>query len=292
MKKMKIWMNGRLVDSAHAKVSVSDRGFLYGDGVFETMRSYAGVVFRIDAHLNRLTGSLKVMSIKPPYSMKCLKKMIYKSLAANDLKSAYIRITITRGEGRFALDLKDVSRPNTVIVAKEFGEYPDRMYKRGIRAMCVNGTRQNEYSPVTGIKSINYMNHIIARLDAKGHGFDDAILLNTKGDIAEGAASNIFLVKDNALVTPSIGSGILPGITRDVVIGIVRKLKISLKEKTVTYRELINADEVFLTNSLVEMLPVVNIDRRTIGNGSPGAVTRLLALLYQKCVIREVLHRD
>ncbi len=292
MKKMKIWMNGRLVDIAHAKISVSDRGFLYGDGVFETMRSYAGVVFRIDAHLDRLSGSLKVARIKPPYSRKYLKKMIYKSLAANGLKSAYIRITITRGEGRFALDLKDVFRPNTVIVAKEFGEYPDRMYKRGIRAMCVNSTRQNEYSQVAGIKSINYLNHIIARLDAKGRGFDEAILLNTRGDIAEGAASNIFLVKDSALATPSIDSGILPGITRDVVIEIARKLKIPLKEKTVTYRELINADEVFLTNSLVEVLPVVNIDRRAIGNPSPGDITRLLALSYQKCVIREALHRD
>jgi branched-chain amino acid aminotransferase len=165
------------------------------------------------------------------------------------------------------------------------------VYKRGIRAMCVNGTRQNEYSPITGIKSINYLNHIIARLDAKGMGFDEAILMNTRDNIAEGVASNIFLVKDRALVTPSIESGILPGVTRGAIIEISRKLKMPLKEKAVTYKELINADEVFLTNSLVEVLPVVNIDRKTIGGGSPGDVTRLLALLYQKRVIREVLHR-
>lgn len=284
-------MNGRIVGGKLAKISVSDRGFLYGDGVFETMRSYAGVVFCLDAHLDRLFRSLKAARIRPPYPKVYLKKAIFKTIKAGGFKSAYIRVTITRGEGKFGLGMDNISRPNTVIVVKELIDYPDRIYKRGIKALCVSNTRQNEYSPVTSIKSVNYLNQIVARLDAKARGFDDAILLNTRGNVAEGCASNIFLVKKNVLVTPSIESGILPGITRDIIIGIARKHKIPLKEKTVTYRDLINSDEVFLTNSLVEVLPVVKIGLKKIGDGSPGDVTRLLALIYQKCVIRGVLHR-
>ena len=288
MRKIKIWINKKFIDIDDAKISIFDRGYLYGDGIFETMRSYAGVVFRIDEHLDRLFNGLKVMKIMPSYNKRYLKNIIYKSLKINGFKSAYIRLTITRGEGRFSLSYSDNFIPNVVIVTKEFGEYPDWMYFRGISAKVVE-IRQNELSPVSAIKSTNYLNHILARLDAKDEGCDEAILMNTKGYIAEGAASNIFLVKRNNLTTPSLESGILPGITRKLIIEIAGILKLKVKERRIYYRELLNADEVFFTNSLIEILPVRKIDSETIGDGEVGDITRLLHISYQKQVIREVL---
>lgn len=292
MKKNKVWINGSFTEASSAKISVFDRGFLYGDGVFETMRSYAGVIFRVDLHLMRLFASLEAIRISPSYTREYLKAEIYKALKANDLKSAYIRVAVTRGEGRFGLDFKDTFRPNTVIITKEFGEYPKRMYNRGISAKCVKSTRQNEYSPLAGIKSLNFLNYIIARFNAKSNGASEAILTDTKGHIAEGASSNIFLVKKGALLTPDLSCGILPGITRGVIVEIAKRLKIAVKEKKVAHKELLLADEVFLTNSLIEILPVTRIDSRKIGNGSPGEMTKLLRISYQKQIIKEVLFDD
>ena len=288
MKPQKVWINGKFFDSDNAKVSVFDRGFLYGDGVFETMRSYAGVVFKLDEHLDRLYKSLSVVKIKLPYRKRQLKDAIYRSLQVNALKSAYIRLTVTRGEGRFSIDYKDDFKPNVVIVAKEFGEYPEDMYARGISAK-VSKIRHNEYSPVSKIKSLNFLNYILARLDAKAQGFDEAILANTKGHITEGATTNIFLVKDEALMTPPPESGIIPGVTREVILKIARKLRLKIREREVSYKDLLNSDEVFLTNSLVEVLPVTRIDSKKIARAKPGDTTRLIHISYQKEVIRRTL---
>lgn len=300
---MKIWINGKFIDEKKARISVFDRGFLYGDGVFETMRSYAGVVFKLDEHLNRLFGAMKTIRIAPPYSAKYLKEVVNKSLVINGLKSAYIRLTVTRGEGRFGINYPAGSeikggipprvrqmaeRPNVVVVAKGFGEYPGWMYKKGITCRVVKA-RQNEHSPVSNIKSLNFLNHILARLDAKRAGADEAILANTGGFIAEAATSNIFLVKGASLITPSLESGIVPGITRDVIVLLARALRLDFRQKAVSCRELFSADEIFLTNSLVEVLPVTGIDGKKIGSGSPGEITKLLRISYQKQVIREVL---
>ena len=285
MKRLKVWINRRFVGIDDAKISAFDRGFLYGDGIFETMRSYAGKVFRLDEHLDRLFASLKIVRIKLPYKKRYLERIIYKSLAINDLKSAYIRLTITRGEGRFGINYRDKFTPNLVMVAKEFGDYPGWMYKKGISAAVVS-LRQNEYSPTTKIKSLNFLNYILARLEAKAKGFDEAILTNTKGAVAEGATSNIFLIKNRRLATPSLKSGIVPGVTRAVIIGIAKSLRLDLKEGQVSYKELLNSDEVFLTNSLAEVLPVIRIDSKMIGDGQPGDITKLLHVSYQKEVIR------
>lgn len=285
---MKIWINSRFVEEKDARVSVFDRGFLYGDAVFETMRSYAGVVFRLDAHLGRLLSSLKVLKIKRPYDAAYLKDSIYKTLEVNRQKSAYVKLAITRGEGRFGIGYRDAFVPNIVIVAKDFEEYPDWMRKRGLSAGVVR-MRQNEYSPLSGIKSANFLTYILARFHAKDDGFDEAILMNTRGGIAEAATSNIFLVKGNTVITPSLDSGILPGITRAVILKIAKKLRLGVKEKAVSYRELLCADEVFLTNSLAEVLPVTRIDSKRIGRGLPGELTKLLHISYQKQVIKEVL---
>ncbi|MFA5146772.1 MAG: aminotransferase class IV [Candidatus Omnitrophota bacterium] len=288
MKNGMVWMNGRFVDIDKAKVPISDRGFLYGDGVFETMRSYAGVIFRLDRHLDRLFGAFRVMKMDPPYAKKYLRGIAYRVLKANNLKSAYIRMAVTRGEGRFGIGYRDIFTPNTVVVAKEFEEYPRWMHKRGISAKVVD-LRQNELSPLSGIKSLNFMPYILARLHAKEEGFDEAILANTKGHIAEAATSNIFIVRGYCLITPSLESGILPGITRGAVIEIAKRLKMRVIEKPVTRGELLGADEVFLTNSLAEVLPVRAVDSKRIGKGAPGDVTRLLRIAYQKQVIAETV---
>ncbi len=283
----KIWINGKFLDPDKAKVSVFDRGFMYGDGVFETMRGYAGRIFKLDRHLERLFGSLKALKIEHKYSKKYLQDAIYKTLKTNRLSSAYIKLTITRGEGRFGISHKDIFSPNVVITAKDFEGYPGWMSDMGLSA-AITGV-QNDGSITSGIKTLNYLPYILARFDAKGMGFDEAILTNTKGYITEAATSNLFVVRKGSLITPSIGSGCLPGITRGVIIEISKGLKISVKEKLLTRPELLAADEIFLTNSLAEVLPVTMVDSKRIGSGAVGGITKLLRNSYQKEVIKEVL---
>lgn len=267
---MKVWLNGKFTDSRDAKISVFDRGFLYGDGLFETMRAYAGSIFLPDEHLARLFNSSKNLGIKIPYSKKELREASHSSIRRNRLKDAYIRITVTRGG-------------NAIILTKEFEERPRRDYIDGASAK-VSSMRSNEHSPLAGMKTLNFMNYLIAKEEAKAGGYGEAILLNTKGDVAEGATSNIFLVKNGRLLTPSLDSGILPGITRRAIIGIASRLKIAVVEKHVLYKELSTANEVFVTNSLIEVLPVVKIDSGLIGNGRPGNVTKLLHVLYRRMI--------
>ena len=283
----KVYINGKLVNTDKAKISIFDRSFLYGDAAFETMRGYAGVVFRLDEHLARLIGSLKILRVKDAYTKDYLKKAVYEVLNANRLKSAYVRIVVTRGEGRFGIGYKDTFKPNLIIVAKDFEGYPGCIFSKGIDAKIIGVT--NEYSVLSKMKTANYLNYILARFDAQSAGSDEAILTNTKGCITEGATSNIFIVKNNGLITPSESSGILPGITRGVIIEIAKKLKISVKEKLLSRRELLGADEIFLTNSLAEVLPVTRVDSKRVGSGLVGDITKLLRISYQKAVIREMV---
>ncbi len=280
---MKVWLNKRIVDLRLAKVSVFDRGFLYGDGVFETMRSYDGKVFKLWEHLGRLRAGLKAIGIKMPYGEKGLAAAIRRLLKTNGLKDAYIRVEISRGAGRIGMDARDVFCPTAVIITKEFAPYPAWMHEKGISLRVVRA-RTNEYSPVTNIKSLNYLNNIVARTEAKNKGADEAILMNTRGHIAEAATSNIFLVKGNKVSTPSVASGILPGVTRRCVIGLAYALGLSVREGVVTYKELMGSDEVFLTNSLFEIIPVVKIDGRKIGGSKPGRLTSILAEGYKELV--------
>ena len=284
----KVWVNKKFFNIDKARISIFDRGFLYGDGVFETMRGYAGAVFKIDEHLDRLGRSLKVIGIRLPYSKNYLKKEIYRLIAVNKLKNAYIRLTLTRGEGRFGIEHKDALKPNVVIVAKKFTSYPGWMFDKGISCHVVK-IRQNELSPISNVKSLNFLGYIMARFEAKAAGAYEAILLNTKDHIAEAATSNLFIVKGNTVMTPSITSGALPGITRAVIIKIAKSLGLKVIEKSLFYKELMNSDEVFLTNSLAEVLPVTKIDRKMIGLGLPGDITKLLHISYQKEVTRNSL---
>lgn len=289
MKEPKVWMNGRFVAASKAAVPLSDRAFLYGDGVFETMRAYAGIVFRLDAHLDRLFDSLKAIYIKPPFSKEYIKDRTRRTVIMNGLKSAYVRLTVTRGAGMSGIDIRPGSRPDAVIVARELEEYPRHVYERGISACVARSTRQNECSPVSRIKSLNYLNYIMARAEARKRGCGEAIIRNTAGNIAECSASNIFIVKNGRLITPSVDSGILSGVTRGAVIDIARRLRIKVIEKAVTREELTGCDEAFLTSSIAEIIPITMIDSKKVGSGRPGELTRLFRISYQKEVIREVL---
>jgi branched-chain amino acid aminotransferase len=286
----KVWINGKFYDSDRAKISVFDRGFMYGDGAFETMRSYAGTVFRLDDHIGRLATSLGALGIRPPCSGKALASTVYRALKANGLKNAYIKVVVTRGEGRFGIGYKDRLIPSTVVVAKDFEGYPEWMFSEGLTA-SIAGLRQNELSILSRVKSLSFLGYILARFEAKDMGYDEAILLNTKGTVAEAATSNVFIVKDGSLATPSLLDGVLPGVTRACVMTLAKKAGIKTSERAVKPGELMAADEVFLTNSLAEILPVTRVGRARIGNGRPGEITKLLRISYQMEVIREVLAR-
>ena len=280
---MKIWLNGKVVDERNAKVSVFDRGFLYGDGVFETMRSYNGVVFKLDEHLYRLNRSLKITEIKIPYPAAFLKKQVYGLLKVHKINDAYIRITVTRGVGTIGLAKITCKRPTIMIVVNKFVPYPETMYKKGVSLKTVSAA-QNENSPASMIKSTSFLNYILARLEAKKGGFDDAIMLNSKKRICESTVSNIFMVKGRDLITPPAEEGVLPGITREVILSLAARLGLKAREKALNLKRLYSADEVFLTNSLMEVMSVSEVDGRFIGSGKPGEFTHKIHLKYKKIV--------
>lgn len=281
MKKLKFWKNGKFFEETKACVSLSDRGFLYGDGIFETMRAYDGAVFMLEAHMERLFASLEVVKIKPPFSKAALKSAVRSCIRKNALKSAYIRLTITRGEGKFGIDVSGLGRSNAVIAAKELIGPPEEFYERGIKVIVAKSTRQNESSPLARVKSLNFLNYVMARMEAREKGFDEAVILNTKGYVAEGASSNIFIVKGGCLITPSVESGILPGVTRGVIMDIAAKHKIVVTARRIGAPELLSADEIFITNSIQEVVPVVMVGSKKIGSGTPGKTTKLLRTYYR-----------
>ena len=281
-KTMKIWLNNKIVNDKNAKVSIFDRGFLYGDGVFETMRSYNGTIFRLDDHLGRLYGAFEVTGIKILYPKKFLRQKIYELLKINKLDNAYIRVTVTRGIGTIGLAKIECENPTVVIIVRKFTPYPDRMYKNGICVKIVK-VGQNENSPISGIKTTSFLNYILARLEAKKAGFDDAIMLNSKREVSESTVSNVFLIRGRALITPSLESGILPGVTRNAVLRLAERAGLKPTEKRVAVKELRRADEVFLTSSLMEIMPVVKIDEKVIGKGKPGLFTEKIHFEYKRC---------
>ncbi|MFH1239530.1 MAG: aminotransferase class IV [bacterium] len=278
-----VYLNGTFVPGHRAKISLFDRGLLYGEGLFETMRSYSGQVFRLDEHLRRLRGSCKLLNIKLSLNDSALKKAVYKTLKKNNLADAYIRITVTKGEAEPGFSQAVYGEPNLFIIAHLFKPYPPRLYETGLKAI-ISKIKQNEGSPLVNIKSLNFLNNILAKNEAYEKGAGEAILTNTKGYITEAATSNIFLVLGHSLITPSIDSGILPGITRQAVLEIASKLKLKTKTKKILPAELFKADEIFLTNSLAEIVPVVKINKKIIGNGRAGQITQLIHKQYRQLV--------
>lgn len=276
-----IYLNTRFVPLDKAKISILDRGFLYGDGVFETMRSYGGVVFRLEEHIERLSRSLKTLHIRPRVSKSKIQKIVYRLLDRNRLKNAYIKIIVTRGRSTGLLAPSPKTRPTLVIYAMPYKKFTKDIYQKGIR-VSLSKSRYNEKSKLAGNKTLNYLDNILYRYDAGRKNFDDAILANTKGFISEASSSNIFLVKGKKVVTPCLESGCLPGITRQEIIRLAGKfLKNKVCETFIRTNTLYSADEIFLTNSLAEIVPVVKVDNRVVGDGKPGPLTKRLMELFR-----------
>jgi len=279
-----VYLNDAMVPRSQAKVSTVDYGFLYGYGLFETMRAYSGSVFRLDSHLTRLAKSADRLGIVVDTGV--LKKAVMDTLEANGLRDARVRLTVSIGEGSFVPDLHSCIAPSVLVVAAKYTPYADEIYQRGFR-IIVSSIRRNSQSPVPAMKTANYLESLLARQEAKAAGVDDALFLNEKGQLAEASTSNVFLVSKGMLKTPQQESGILPGITRGVILELALQMGIMAFETDIRLEEMLGADEAFLTNSILEIIPITNLNGKAIGDGRPGPITRQLMAAYKNLVRSE-----
>ncbi len=281
---MKVYVNGNIVDRDKAVISVFDRGFLYGDAIFETIRSYGGRLFRAKDHLGRLYSTLKALKIKQPIADKEAERVVYELLEINGLKDARIRITISRGESEDRkMDISKSGAPTIVISAEQYVPPPDKYYENGI-AVDIAESRRNSQTVLKKFKVVNYLDSILARNVALPKGCFDTIFLNDAGYICEGSTSNIFMVSGNKLLTPSLDCGVLPGITRKVILEISCYAGLGMQEGKFILDDLKNASEVFITNSLFEIMPVVKVDEKIIGKGFAGVMTKKIHGLYRELI--------
>ena len=279
---MKIYLNGKFVAQEDAKVSVFDHGLLYGDGAFEGIRAYGGVVFKLGEHMDRLYETCHTMMIGVGLTKKEMIAAVVKTLKINGLRDAYIRLVVTRGDGDLGLDpRKCKAGPNIFIIADKIVLYPAELYKNGLTIVTVPTVRNNPEAINPQLKSLNYLNNIMAKIEANNAGVPEAIMLDGSGYVAECTGDNIFMVKGGILKTPIQGR--LRGITRDCVMEIAeKKCKLKVQETLITRHEFFNAEEVFLTGTAAELIPVVKIDGRVIGTGKPGPVTLKLLKLFHE----------
>jgi len=278
-----IYLNGRLTPRSRARLSPFDHGFLYGYGLFETMRAYRGDIFRLDRHLLRLHRSAEALGLASGLAAFDLEAACRETLGANRLKEARLRLTVSAGEGDIIPDPASCSAPTILITARSFTPPSAQEYERGFKAV-LSSLRRDSQSPLSRLKSTSYLANVIARREARAAGGDEGVVLNEKGCLAEGSTTNIFLVSQGVLVTPSLESGILPGITREAVLEIARCLNIAAAEREVELAELTQAEEAFVTSSLLEIMPLTSFDGRAIGAGKPGRLTRKLMAAYRKLV--------
>ncbi len=278
-----IFLNNRLIPEKKAIVSVFDHGFLYGDGIYETLRSYSGVVFKIDEHIERLFRSASMISLKISKTQEMIKSAIYKTIKANRLSDAVVRMSVSRGKGPIGLDPELCPKPTFVIIAYPFKGHPKGNYQRGVKVTIVNTRRNFKGALDPRIKSLNFLNNILAKIEAKRSGAYEAIMLNYRGYIAEGTISNVFFVKDGLLCTPEIGVGILDGITRRLIIDIARERGIGISEGRFRLDDIYKAQEVFISSTTMEVMPVVEVDDIKI-SARPGRITRMLHKAYKEKV--------
>ncbi len=282
-----IYLNGRFVPQEEAVVSVFDHGLLYGDGVFEGIRAYHGRVFRLREHVDRLYESAKSIALDIPLSRKEMQEVVLETLRRNRLHDGYVRLVVSRGVGDLGLDPRKCSKPTIFCIAASIQLYPEEYYERGLEVITV-ATRRNVAEALNPrIKSLNYLNNILAKIEANLAGVPEAIMLNNEGYVAEATGDNVFIVKNGSLVTPPPYAGLLEGITRNAVIELARARAIPVHETLFTRHDLYVADECFLTGTAAEVIPVVRIDGRTIGDGKPGKLTALLIRDF-----RELTRRD
>ncbi|MFH1406608.1 MAG: branched-chain-amino-acid transaminase [Candidatus Omnitrophota bacterium] len=282
-----IYLNGKFVESKEAKISVFDHGLLYGDGVFEGIRSYNGLVFKLEEHIERLYESAHAIMLKIPLSRAELTKAVLKTLRVNKIKDAYIRLVVTRGIGDLGLDPRKCKMPTIFIIADKIALYAEDLYKKGMEIITAPTPRSLPESLNPQIKSLNYLNNILAKIEALHCGYEEAIMLSYQGYVAECTGDNIFIVKDSVLLTPPAYVGTLKGITRCAVMKLAKKVKMQAKEELLTRHDLYNADECFLTGTAAEIMPVVKIDARAIGDGKPGKITARLLKEFRNLTKRD-----
>lgn len=276
-----IYLNGSLLSAEDAKISPLDYGFLYGFGLFETMRAYDGKVFKLDAHLSRLAKAAKTLGM-PPVTLD-LKQTVADTIKANKLKSARIRITVSAGEGSALPDITSCPKPTVLITARDYQPPAKEIYEKGYKAI-ISSIRRNAESPLSRLKTTTYLDNLLAKQEAKAKEVDEAVFLNEHDLVAEGSMSNIFIVSEGVLKTPRVENGILPGITRETILDLARKEGIEAEQGDIWLDELLEAEEAFLTNSLIEVMPLVKVARNRIGSGKPGPVSQKLITAYRKMV--------
>jgi branched-chain amino acid aminotransferase len=279
---LKIYINGQILPQEDAKISVFDHGLLYGDGVFEGIRAYNGNIFLLDQHLDRLYNSAKTIALKIPISKAEMENAIKMTMKTNNMTDSYIRLVVTRGVGKLGLDPNKCSTPQVIIITDTIELYPRELYEKGLDIVTVTTIRNHFSALDPKIKSLNYLNNILAKLESLQAGAGEALMLNKDGYVAECAGDNIFVVNNNILLTPPSSSGILIGITRNVVMELAIEMGIQVREELMTRYDLYIADECFLTGTAAEIIPVVKIDGRTVGTGKPGKITLNLLKKYQE----------
>ncbi len=276
-----VYINGQLFPKGDAKVSVYDHGLLYGDGVFEGIRVYGGKVFLLDEHIERVYESAKAIRLEIPMTPVELSNATEETVKANEITDGYVRLVITRGAGSLGLDIRRTSNPQVIIIADTISLYPKELYENGLQLVTASTIRNHPGALSPRIKSLNYLNNILAKIEAIDAGTLEALMLNHKGEVAECTGDNIFIVKRGVLITPPTSAGILEGVTRNSVIELARKAGITVEETEMTRHDIFVADECFLTGTAAEVIPVVGLDGRTIGNGEPGPITQKLLKLFR-----------
>jgi branched-chain amino acid aminotransferase len=283
-----VYVNGKFVPTPEAKISVLDRGYLYGDGVFEGIRGYNGRIFRLDQHLERLYRGAKAIALDIPLTPEELKDAIIETVRRNELRDCYIRVVVSRGEGDLGLNPKNCHTPPTIVViASHISLYPREVYEQGLELITCT-TRRNLPSALNPeIKSLNYLNNILARIEVARAGAHEGLMLNQFGHVAEGTGDNVFIVRGGVLRTPPAHAGILEGITRQVVLELAETMGLPAREDAVTVYELYTADECFLTGTAAEIVPVSRCDGREIGDGKPGPITKRLMEQFKEVTVTE-----
>jgi branched-chain amino acid aminotransferase len=281
---LKVYINGKLVDKEQACVSVFDHGFLFGDGIFEGMRSYGGKVFRLDEHLRRLWDSAKSLWMEIPISPAEMAQAVNDTLKVNSIEDGYIRLIVTRGQGTLGLDAHLCKNPLIVIITDHIALYPAEFYEKGLEIITASTMRNHPAALNPRIKSLNYLNNILAKIEGHHAGCIEALMLNHKGEVAECTGDNIFLVRAGQLLTPPTDAGILEGITRAAVMELAAEAGVPVREIAISRHDVYVADECFLTGSAAEVIPVVKVDDRVIGDGQPGPVTRDLAQRFRSLI--------
>jgi branched-chain amino acid aminotransferase len=277
---MRIYIDGKYYDQKNAKISVFDHGLLYGDGIFEGIRAYNGRVFRLAEHIDRLFCSAKAILLKIPLSHEKMAQAVIETCRRNRIRDGYIRLVVTRGVGTLGLNPSSCKNPSIIIIADKIQLYPAELYERGMEIITVPTTRNLHSALNPAIKSLNYLNNILAKIEANNAGCEEAVMLNAEGYVSECTGDNIVIVKSGQVLTPPLSAGALYGITRGVVIELAREEGMTVAEPNLTRYDLFNADECFLTGTGAELIPIVKIDGRVVGAGKPGPITRRLVDKY------------